>query len=156
MLKPLIFSSNNNRQYLYDFIDNRIIYLTSFTKLLWDRYQKAVDKCSSSTLIKPDRAIRNTRDYEDYIEFKKIINKYEIFEKEIDKLPNHIEIKKCDIDDNQNFLSHLILKVTDFCNFECKYCIYSDSSNNYSLDNKKEMKWKIAKASIEFFYRVIN
>jgi len=156
MLKPLIFSSNNNRQYLYDFIDNRIIYLTSFTKLLWDRYQKAVDKCSSSTLIKPDRAIRNTRDYEDYIEFKKIINKYEIFEKEIDKLPNHIEIKKCDIDDNQNFLSHLILKVTDFCNFECKYCIYSDSSNNYSLDNKKEMKWKIAKASIDFFFRVIN
>lgn len=155
MLKPLIFSSNNN-QYLYDFIDNRIIYLTSFMRRLWDWWQKAVDKRPPSAFSRPDRAIRNSRDYEDYIEFEKIIKKYEIVGKEVEKLSNHIEIKKSDINDSLNFLSHLILKVTDFCNFECKYCIYSDSSDNFSLTNRKAMKWEIAKASIDYFFRVVN
>lgn len=123
---------------------------------LWDRHEKDVDKRSSSTFSKPDRPIRNKKDYEDYIEFKEIIKKYEMVENEIDKLPSHIEIKQCDIDDNLNFLSHLILKVTDFCNFECKYCIYSDSSSINALADRKEMKWRIAKASIDYFFRINN
>ena len=46
----------------------------------------------------------------------------------------------------------LILKLTDTCNFRCKYCIYNeDYAGNVDFSDKT-MSWETAKKAVDYFY----
>lgn len=50
---------------------------------------------------------------------------------------------------NKNF-HHIILEITQQCNFRCKYCIYHQNSTKHRGFTPKEMSWETAKSAIEY------
>jgi uncharacterized protein len=52
-----------------------------------------------------------------------------------------------------NFLNHLILNVTEKCNFRCQYCSFSGSCRYDRLHSHRSMSWQMMKDSIDFFLK---
>ncbi len=46
----------------------------------------------------------------------------------------------------------LIIKLTDKCNFRCKYCIYNEDYEGNVDFSDKEMGWETAKKAVDYFY----
>lgn len=50
-------------------------------------------------------------------------------------------------------LSHMTLQVTQGCNLRCKYCVYSEETNERQRSHSnRSMDWETAKRAIDFFY----
>jgi len=152
MLRPIIFSSKNQNRYLYDIIDNRIIFLNPSIDM-----EKILDSfvCmkKSKNMIK---FLEPNENEGDYIELKNMIFKYEKVNELIRGLSDKVQIELSDIKSKMSIPSQLILKVTDFCNFKCTYCTYSDSNDDYSFEDERVMSDKIAISSIDYFFKLIN
>lgn len=51
-------------------------------------------------------------------------------------------------------LHSITLQVTQNCNFRCKYCIYSETSNiNQRAHSAKNMTWEVAKQAVDFLWQ---
>lgn len=48
-------------------------------------------------------------------------------------------------------LSHVILNITDRCNFACKYCVFGDSYSYKKNIEKKDMNLETARRAVDFF-----
>ena len=72
---------------------------------------------------------------------------------EIDILVKDIEHPKTFLVESilDNNLKHIILQVTQSCNFRCKYCSFSGSGYLNRRHEKKHMSWEIAKKAIDYF-----
>lgn len=46
----------------------------------------------------------------------------------------------------------LILKLTDNCNFRCKYCIFNEDYTGDMNFSSNEMSWETAKKAVDYFY----
>lgn len=132
MYDPLTFRTDNNNFYLYDNstrcvlpIDEEI-YLSLRNNNSLDR-SKSIEKMQN--------------DYRRYHLFAQLDMK-----KEQETLTDNA--KQYII---SNGLKHIILMITEQCNFRCKYCIYSDAysySRNHSF---LSMSWETAKQAIDYF-----
>lgn len=50
-----------------------------------------------------------------------------------------------------NSREHLILGVTEECNFRCKYCVYSGNDPQQRPHSSRSMNWEVAKAAMDDF-----
>lgn len=51
----------------------------------------------------------------------------------------------------ENFLSHLILNITEDCNMRCEYCAYGECYKYHRNHRHVSMSWPIIKKAIDFF-----
>lgn len=52
----------------------------------------------------------------------------------------------------ENFLSHLILNITEDCNLRCHYCSFGGSYKYFRTHNKASMPWSVIKKAVDFFF----
>lgn len=50
-----------------------------------------------------------------------------------------------------NYLKNLILNITENCNLNCKYCVFSGTYKYHRLHNKHSMDWQIVQRTLDFF-----
>lgn len=50
----------------------------------------------------------------------------------------------------QRMVNHLVLNLTENCNYRCRYCKYTGSYSSDQLHGQKSMSWDIARKSIDF------
>ncbi|MCP2604596.1 radical SAM protein [Candidatus Aminicenantes bacterium AH-873-B07] len=95
---------------------------------------------------------------------------YKELEYSIDKVTRWIEydkafspcFRKFDFLSEEEFITkidnvqQLTLEVTQRCNLRCKYCIYRDNFDGHRSHGDKDMDWRIAKKSIDYFVERIN
>jgi len=53
------------------------------------------------------------------------------------------------VTDDFSICSHIILNVTESCNFNCRYCIYSELYKDRRFHSRKSMPWNIAQKAID-------
>lgn len=51
-----------------------------------------------------------------------------------------------------NFLSHLILNITESCNMRCRYCGFGGTYEYRRTHRKVSMSWKVMKKALDFFF----
>ena len=54
---------------------------------------------------------------------------------------------------SQGSLSIMILQISKFCNFKCRYCAFSDTTNLERNHQKEKMTWEVAKAAVDFLHK---
>ncbi len=86
------------------------------------------------------------------------IKKWEKIEHKNQNAPAHSVIPQEDIKNYllKNGFSHLILSVTEDCNFRCKYCIYSDYYEYTRGYSKNYMEFSIAKKAIDLYFSLLR
>ncbi|RJP26264.1 MAG: radical SAM protein [Candidatus Omnitrophota bacterium] len=52
-----------------------------------------------------------------------------------------------------NYINQLTLEVTQRCNLNCRYCIFSGIYEQSRPHTKKDMTWKIAKSGLDFMFQ---
>ena len=72
--------------------------------------------------------------------------------------PSHLEVPLPDIRNYllRNGFFHLILSVTEDCNFRCKYCVYSDYYEYTRGYSKKYMDFSTAKKAIDLYFSLLS
>lgn len=53
---------------------------------------------------------------------------------------------------HNNSNPHLILGITEDCNFRCKYCVYGGQYKNFRTHTRKYMPFETAKKTIDYFF----
>jgi uncharacterized protein len=66
---------------------------------------------------------------------------------------NIFDIKRCIF---EHCLVHLILNVTEDCNFRCNYCVYSGKYKYYRSHSNKYMDFSIAKKALDNYFSLLK
>jgi len=68
------------------------------------------------------------------------------------KMPTRFPVEKNDYEKLlNNLLNHMILEVTENCNFRCRYCKYSGNYTYARVHSSKTMSWATLREAIDFF-----
>jgi len=145
MKKPFIHKFNTKQNYyIYDINTNNIIKVDQIIYDIIDDYgiipfsgivHKWKGKYEEKLIAESLNRIRKSRDV-----FSP--NWPAIMESVICKKHFHESLYKLD---------DLILNVTERCNMRCKYCSYSGSYYYERIHSQRNMTWKVAKKSLEYF-----
>lgn len=130
----------NNECFFYDTNTNYLFQITAeqFYEI------KLLQKIGLKRYI---RLNKNTQSYKDII----MLIKKGLFKKTSIKYIEHPETKYID-DLTNRCINDITLQVTKDCNFKCRYCLYANDTKVERNHEKINMRWDIAKKSIDFLY----
>lgn len=139
----------NEKKYCYDVGTNNIMQITAPLHDVLLRYnytnREEVEKDLSSKHSPKNilEAIRRVEEFNKreggFILERRIHLKFPFNEKEYEYLM-------------KNFLSHLILNITEDCNLRCHYCSFGGSYNYKRIHKKVSMSWLVIKKAVDFFF----
>ncbi len=131
---------HEGEQYLYEPYSNRLLKISR--KLF--KELKEVQKIGITEYMDQKK---QSQEYKDAIMLirKKIIRKpfvKKIIHPETEYIESYL----------QRSISDLCIQVTQDCNFSCRYCLYANDTKVERNHEKINMKWEVAKKSIDFLY----
>jgi len=119
---------------------------------LYDVNLNQICRISKDTYLDLKKLLKDENNFE--IETKREICKFKNAGLLSDKRPIKLEhpvIKYLPCYLNHR-MRHMILQITQDCNFRCTYCIYSENANEKQRTHlNKKMDWETAKKAIDFF-----
>lgn len=142
--------TNENKYYCYDVGTNNIMAIDKTLYFVLKKYNYSNKKETIENL----KSRFNKKDIIKAIDmidkFKKESNGF-ILEKRIKlKFPfTRDEYEKL----LSNLVNHMILNITEKCNFRCKYCKFSENYEYARFHTKKSMEWCTIKKAIDFFVK---
>lgn len=153
-LSILEIKSRSGNSYIYDASTNMIFHASpGFLEIVKSFYDINKEKLIDNLSKKFDKKIIE----EDYALVEKLINNYHAFyfdEREIAQ--NFVPQSPEQLEKQISNLSHICLEMTQSCNLRCTYCIYSGSHKDFRVHGQKNMSFKVAKKSLDYFFSLIN
>ncbi len=151
--KPFIKKfSTQEKNYIYDVTSNAILLVE---KNIFDNFE-VFSKIKSKGDIKNIKCLDNLLEIEEgYEKYKKKLKegyfscKRPIISFDINSIS---DVKK----ELNSGLNHLILEVTENCNYRCKYCVYSGKYKKERKHRNKDMSFYVLKKAIDFFIQKVD
>lgn len=138
----------NGKKYCYDIYTNNIMEIDSILYQVLDQYDVenpdlVLDKLSGSfKKEKIAEALNNIKEYQE---------KHNLFKGEQDFSLDFPFSKNEYSKLTKNLVRHLILNITENCNFRCSYCKFTRGSDFVRNHANRSMSWDVIKKSIDFF-----
>lgn len=149
LLVPYTFVTPAGNRYIYDTLTNRIIFIDKYQISLHSGLIEAWSKGEMPKRRENDRIIDDE------------VNQLERTYALANKMINHSHESQdqvsyaCDQRDLTG-VSQLILKITDFCNFNCLYCRYYSGNEIYGQEKKTALSYHVATKAIDSFFGILN
>lgn len=136
---PLIHMfSNNKKFYIYDVIKNCILCVD-------ENLYNEILVLKNIGVIKYKKNKKNTENYKTVLD---------LIDRNYFKSSPVLNIKNENIDDIRELLNYkfnqLILNVSQYCNFKCRYCSFSSNNPSSRNGSSKIMSWNVARKAIDF------
>lgn len=145
------YKTKRGNEYLYDSINNKIIYLDSCLNAVYNLYEQ------NRSINEIFNELKYPYDYDKiYDSYSLISNNTKCIKTlyiEKSKLPE-LKLSYSLFSKKIANIIGLTLNVTEQCNFRCRYCIFSDNYPDWPGYSKKSMPFEIAKAAIDYFIRL--
>jgi len=137
----IVFSTENNKY----FFDGMSCNIFSINNEIYNNHKHLFENISNKTFPSDD-LFKN-----EYKLISEVIANGILMENSITKVMYWYDINKYKSELN-NKINHLMIELTDKCNFRCKYCIYSNHYYNERKHGDTSINESAIKKAIEFFF----